>query len=166
MMLVGLLAVITFSPAADDFTASMQPFTQKYCLGCHSTAAKKGSLDLQRFKSSADLRGDVKVWQQTIEMLEASEMPPKGKAQPTAAERNAAIRWIRSFLDHEARSSKGDPGPSPLRRSPPDEGVSARRRRRRGIHQRGRIAFRHLADALHKVSQRRQGDRRPRDPAS
>jgi hypothetical protein len=116
MMLVGLLAVITFSPAADDFTASMQPFTQKYCLGCHSTAAKKGSLDLQRFKSSADLRGDVKIWQQTIEMLEASEMPPKGKAQPTAAERNAAIRWIRSFLDHEARSSKGDPGPSPLRR--------------------------------------------------
>ena len=115
-MLVGLLAVITFSPTADDFTASMQPFTQKYCLGCHSTAAKKGSLDLQRFKSSADVRGDVKVWQQTIEMLEAGEMPPKGKPQPTSEERNAAIKWIRSFLDREARSSKGDPGPSPLRR--------------------------------------------------
>src|SRR5215211_6261817 len=98
MMFVGLLAAITFSPTADDFAASMQPFTQKYCLGCHSTTAKKGSLDLQRFKSSADVRGDVKVWQQTIEMLEAGEMPPKGKMRPTTEERNAAIKWIRIFL--------------------------------------------------------------------
>src|SRR5215211_229014 len=98
MMFVGLLAAITFSPTADDFQASMQPFTQKYCLGCHSTAAKKGSLDLQRFKTTADIRSDVKVWQQSIEMLEAGEMPPKGKPQPTAEERKAAIHWIRGFL--------------------------------------------------------------------
>lgn len=115
-MHIGLIAFLVVWPGADDFAESMQPFTQKYCLGCHSTAAKKGSLDLQRFRSAADVRRDVKVWQQTIEMLETGEMPPKGKPQPTAEQRNSAIRWIRRFLDHEARSSKDDPGPSPLRR--------------------------------------------------
>ena len=115
-MLVGLFAVAMFSPTADDFSASMHPFAQKYCLGCHSTAVKKGSLDLQRFKTSADVRGDLKVWQQAIEMLEAGEMPPKGKPQPSADERRFAIAWIRLFLANEAQSLRGDPGPAPLRR--------------------------------------------------
>ena len=112
-MLFGLLA---FLFAADDYALSMQPFAQKYCLGCHSTGAKKGSLDLQRFKSAADVRRDVKVWQQAVEMLEAGEMPPKGKLQPTAEERRAAVAWIRLFLAAEAKSRKDDPGPAPLRR--------------------------------------------------
>src|SRR3954468_6033945 len=115
MLLGSILAVVCLS-AADDFSASMQPFTKKYCLGCHSTKAKKGSLDLERFKTSADVRGDVKVWQTTIEMLDAGEMPPKGKLQPSAEERRAAVAWIRLFLHNEAQSRRGDPGPSPLRR--------------------------------------------------
>lgn len=115
-MLVGLLASLVIPPAADEFAASMSPFTQKYCLSCHSTAAKKGSLDLQRFKTANDVRRDVKIWQVTIEMLEAGEMPPKDKPQPTTEERKAAIAWIRLFLAKEAQSKKGDPGPSPLRR--------------------------------------------------
>src|SRR5687768_1994174 len=114
-MLLGLFAAVACL-SADDFSASIQPLMQKYCLSCHSTAAKKGSLDLQRFKSAADVRRDVKVWQLTIEMLEAGEMPPKEKPQPTNDERRQAIAWIRSFLANEARSRRGDPGPSPVRR--------------------------------------------------
>jgi len=115
-MLSTLLAASVGISFADDFSASMQPFVQKYCLSCHSTAAKKGSLDLQRFKNAADVRGDVKVWQLAIELLEAGEMPPKDKPQPTNDERRQAIAWIRLFLATEARSRRDDPGPSGARR--------------------------------------------------
>src|SRR5260221_13678056 len=73
-------------PAAADakkqYAAEIRPLLQKYCLGCHSTKMRKGSLDLERFASSDDIRKDTKPWQGMIEQLEAGEMPPKERAQP------------------------------------------------------------------------------------
>lgn len=103
-------------PASSEYATAARPILQKYCLSCHSTKLKKGSLDLERFASSADARKDLKVWQQTIEMLEAGEMPPKSKPQPTAEERQGLIAWVHGFLDAEARARAGDPGFVPLRR--------------------------------------------------
>jgi hypothetical protein len=102
--------------AAAEYTTAAKPLVQKYCLSCHSTKLKKGSLDLERFASTSDVRKDLKVWQQTIEMLEAGEMPPKNKPQPTAEERAGLVTWIHGFLEAEARASAGDPGYIPLRR--------------------------------------------------
>lgn len=102
--------------AAAEYTAVVRPLVQKYCLNCHSTKLKKGSFDLERFASVADVRKDLKAWQQTIEMLDADEMPPKDKPQPTADERKALLAWTRRFLDAEARARAGDPGHVPLRR--------------------------------------------------
>ncbi len=100
----------------NDYTAIIQPLVKKYCLDCHSTKLKKGSLDLERFASLEQVRKDVKPWQTLIEMLEAREMPPKSKPQPTAEERKKLIAWTRGFLDAEARARAGDPGRVPLRR--------------------------------------------------
>ena len=100
--------------AKDDY--AVRPIVQKYCLGCHSTKAKKGSLDLERFGTLDDIRGDVKVWQGIIEQIEAGEMPPKDKPQPTEAEKKQLLAWIRTFLDTEAKARSGDPGRVPLRR--------------------------------------------------
>jgi hypothetical protein len=88
----------------------------KYCLECHSTKRKKGHLDLERFTALDHVRKDLKTWQNVVEHLEAGEMPPKGKPQPTAAERQRLISWIGGFLDAEARARSGDPGHVPLRR--------------------------------------------------
>ncbi|WP_020475629.1 DUF1592 domain-containing protein [Zavarzinella formosa] len=100
----------------DQYAEVVQPLVKKFCLDCHSTKAKKGSLDLERFVSLDTLRKDIKPWQQTIEMLETLEMPPKDKPQPTAGERKQLVAWIRGFLDAEARANAGDPGHVPLRR--------------------------------------------------
>ena len=102
-------------PAA-EYGTTVRPLLQKYCLGCHSTKLTKGSLDLERFASIDEVRKDLKVWQQTIEMLETDEMPPKEKPQPTADERKKLIAWAKSFLDVEAKARAGDPGFVPLRR--------------------------------------------------
>ncbi|MDB5388382.1 MAG: hypothetical protein JWM11_4028 [Planctomycetaceae bacterium] len=99
-----------------EFAAVVQPLLKTYCLDCHSAKAKKGSLDLERFTSLEMVRKDLKPWQQLIEQLEADEMPPKDKPQPTAEERKRLMVWSRGLLDSEARARAGDPGHVPLRR--------------------------------------------------
>jgi hypothetical protein len=106
-------------PAADakaEYATVVQPLIAKYCLACHSAKVKKGSLDLERFTSLDQVRKDLKPWQQLIEQLEAEEMPPKAKPQPTAEARKHIIAWARGVLDAEARARAGDPGYVPLRR--------------------------------------------------
>jgi hypothetical protein len=99
-----------------EFARDIRPLLQKYCLDCHSTKMKKGSLDLERFGSLADIRQDTKPWQGMIEQIEAGEMPPKERPQPTAEEKKKLLGWVKGFLDAEARANKGDPGHVPLRR--------------------------------------------------
>jgi Protein of unknown function (DUF1592)/Protein of unknown function (DUF1588)/Protein of unknown function (DUF1587)/Protein of unknown function (DUF1585)/Protein of unknown function (DUF1595)/Planctomycete cytochrome C len=121
----GLLAWIMNEPGSaqkpssdltNDYAGFVQPSIKKYCLECHSTKVKKGSLDLERFSSLNHVRRDIKPWQQMIEQLETGEMPPKDKPQPIADERKRLIAWTRGFLDAEARARAGDPGHVPLRR--------------------------------------------------
>ncbi|QDU23103.1 DUF1592 domain-containing protein [Urbifossiella limnaea] len=102
-------------PPAADFDA-VRPLLKTYCLNCHSADKKKGSLDLERFATPADIRKEVKVWEQVAEQVEAGEMPPTGRPQPTADERKRLVAWVRGFLDAEARARAGDPGFVPLRR--------------------------------------------------
>ncbi len=108
------------TPKANDlkneFNFGVQVSLKKYCLDCHSTKAKKGSLDLERFTTLDHIRKDIKPWQHMIEQLEAGEMPPKERPQPSADERKQIITWIRKFLDAEAHARAGDPGYVPLRR--------------------------------------------------
>lgn len=129
LLAVGVLAVVSVpsrrldsadkAPHADpagDYPTTVVPLLKRYCLDCHSTKVKKSDLDLERFATTADLRKDLKPWTGVIEQLEAHEMPPKGKPQPTADERKQLVAWVRTFLDAEARSRAGDPGHVPLRR--------------------------------------------------
>ena len=102
-------------PAANAEYA-VRPLVQKYCLDCHSTKDKKGSLDLERYATTGDIRKDLKPWLMMIEQIETGEMPPKGKPQPSAEERKQLLAWVRGFLESEAKSRSGDPGDVPLRR--------------------------------------------------
>jgi len=101
---------------ADSYAKSVQPILKKFCIECHSTKARKGDLDLERFTSLAAVRKDLKPWQHLIEQVEVGEMPPKGKPQPSADERKTLLTWARAMLDAEARARVGDPGRVPLRR--------------------------------------------------
>ena len=101
---------------AKDIDRSALPIVQNYCLQCHSTAVKKGGLDLQRFTAPDDLRKDTKPWEAVIEHLEVGDMPPEGKPQPTSAQKERLIAWIHGVLDSEASAQAGDPGYVPMRR--------------------------------------------------
>jgi mono/diheme cytochrome c family protein len=104
------------SERGDAYVKQIQPLLKDYCFECHSEKAHKGDLDLERFESLGAIRKDLRPWQHLIEQVEAGEMPPKGKPQPSAAERKALLTWVRAMLNAEARARAGDPGRVPLRR--------------------------------------------------
>jgi hypothetical protein len=112
----ALVLVSARAEAREPFAAEIRPLLAKYCFACHSTDKQKGDLDLERFATLADVRSDLKPWQSLIEQIEAGEMPPKSKPQPTAAEKKRLLAWARGFLVAEAKANAGDPGRVPLRR--------------------------------------------------
>ena len=65
-----------FATLQRQFENSRQALLKRYCLDCHSTQEKQGELDLERFRSVSDIRGDVIPWQRAVEVLDGKEMPP------------------------------------------------------------------------------------------
>jgi hypothetical protein len=99
-----------------EFESKIRPIVSTYCLSCHSTKTEKGGLDLEQFRSLADVRRKSSIWERVGQQVEAGEMPPKGKPQPSDTEKQALVTWIRNFLQAEAAARRNDPGPAPLRR--------------------------------------------------
>ncbi|HEV7280767.1 MAG TPA: DUF1592 domain-containing protein [Pirellulaceae bacterium] len=105
-----------FGALAEGYDGSIRPLLARYCLDCHDAASKEGELDLERYASLAELRSDPAPWQLVAQLLESGEMPPEEADQPTKEELLAIRSWVDEFLDAEARSRAGDPGPVVLRR--------------------------------------------------
>ena len=117
VMAVALLLVGWASARADqEYSQTIRPLLQRYCLTCHSTSRKIGELDLERFSDAAAVRRDLQVWSRVVRMVESGQMPPQASLQPSAAERLRILEWARGLLEAEARSRSGDPGRVVLRR--------------------------------------------------
>jgi hypothetical protein len=70
-------------------------FINKYCLGCHSRAARAGNLTLET-GAPAD---KPEVWEKVLRRLRGRTMPPANIPHPPEAEYTAAIASIESALD-------------------------------------------------------------------
>ena len=93
-----------------QFTRTVRPFLQTYCISCHGQQRPAAQLDLSGFTTMAALMQDGRRWSQMLERLKAEEMPPKGARQPMAQERRAAVDWFHAVREHETRRNAGDPG--------------------------------------------------------
>ena len=105
-----------FAALADEYAMQVRPLAREFCLGCHSTAARTGELDLERFTTLAEVRQDTKAWLKVAEMLDNGEMPPKAAKQPAPEQRKELRGWVERYLHAEALAQAGDPGPVVLRR--------------------------------------------------
>ena len=56
-------AANSFKHLQQEFDKTTSSLVKKYCLDCHSTEAREGELDLERFTSFADVRRDPQAWQ-------------------------------------------------------------------------------------------------------
>ena len=122
-----LTAAICCSPlgqAADlakGYRAEIRPLLDEFCFDCHSGEDAEAEIDLDSFKSLADIRRNTKIWIKVEEMLSSRQMPPKKADKPSDAQREQLRRWVHTFLIGEARARAGDPGRVVLRRLNNDE---------------------------------------------
>ncbi len=113
----GLLLPVASAPAAEsmDFAKDVQPLLQKYCWDCHGDDAKKGDLNLDRFKTEADVVKERKVWDTVMFNLDNWLMPPAKKDQPTHEERAKLVQWIDAKV-FPVDPANPDPGRVTIRR--------------------------------------------------
>ena len=93
-----------------QFTRTVRPFFETYCIGCHGKQRPAAQMDLSGFTTMPALLQDGHRWSQIMERLKAEEMPPKGARQPVAQERREAVDWFRAVREYVTRRNAGDPG--------------------------------------------------------
>jgi hypothetical protein len=79
------------------FEAEIHELVAVYCTDCHNPDDAEGDLNLERFETTDMVIDALAVWQRIAKRLEANEMPPKNRPQPTAEERQQMIEWIGSL---------------------------------------------------------------------
>ncbi len=90
------------SPA---FSKTVQPFLKQYCFNCHGADTQKARIRYDKLAGYS--AADDQLWTMVHEMLSAGEMPPKGKPQPSDAQRKAILEWIeREQLAHSTGSTR------------------------------------------------------------
>lgn len=80
------------------FAASVPPptkaFLQKHCTDCHDAETQKGKVRLDNLAADFTAPASSELWGRVFTQLERREMPPKKKAQPSDAEREAILHWL------------------------------------------------------------------------
>ena len=107
------------APNADverEYSATVQPFLNSYCVSCHTGEKAAAQLDLRQYTSAASVVQDFAKWDRVRDKLAAHQMPPKQAKQPPEADRQQVIDWISATWKSEARRNDGDPGPVLARR--------------------------------------------------
>ena len=95
------LAVRYQHPLDRQFEQPVRPFVAKYCSGCHSGQTPAAQFDLKSYTTMDMVTHDFPRWALLLQRLTAKEMPPKGRPQPTDAERAAFFEWLSNSLAFE-----------------------------------------------------------------
>jgi hypothetical protein len=109
------LAAAAGPSAATQFHSNIQPLLEQYCYDCHADGANKGNVAFDGFNSDSEALTNRPLWSKAVKMLRARLMPPAKKPQPTLAQRDQVVQWIkRGVLDLDPRNP--DPGRVTVRR--------------------------------------------------
>lgn len=76
-----------------SFNQDIKPFLGKYCVDCHGVEVKKAGFAVHEIT-----QGDTEHWEKIVESVSLELMPPPKKPQPTRAERDAFVDWVRENL--------------------------------------------------------------------
>ncbi|HEX2862129.1 MAG TPA: DUF1587 domain-containing protein, partial [Lacunisphaera sp.] len=111
----GLQAAPPAGTAPLSFETQVKPLLENYCFECHGDGSDKGGLSLDRFKTSADVRGARPQWEAILRNVSSHQMPPDDAEPPTNAERDLISRFVEQEL-FQLDPAHPDPGRVVLRR--------------------------------------------------
>ena len=110
-------------PATAAFSATNErQLLDKYCLACHSTAARTAGLDSARKLTVdsldvANLAHDAKTWELIARKLRAGMMPPAGMPRPDPVTYQSMAAWLEQEIDRHAPAHTPSPGLHRLNRT-------------------------------------------------
>jgi len=84
------------------FERQVKPLLQKYCVQCHGSKKQKGDMRFDNIDPDIAAGEHFDQWEDIREAFNTGEMPPEGKPQPTAGERDVITHW----LDAEFKKAK------------------------------------------------------------
>ena len=112
--------------AAAQYQQQLRPFLAKNCFVCHGAERQSGDLNLAPFDKLSSLSENREDWKLILQRIETGEMPPTempaksippgGLPNPTEAERQAAIKWIRGEFERGDNAIKPTAGRVTARR--------------------------------------------------
>jgi hypothetical protein len=85
---------IAAEPDLALFRQEIQPVLERYCYDCHGDGKDKGGVTLDGFEQASQLR-DHTLWLRALKNVRAGIMPPADEAQPSAAEAEKLVQWIK-----------------------------------------------------------------------
>ena len=94
ILITVLMLTIGGRLEADDASV----FLKTHCVNCHGIRMPKGNLRLDVVSVSSAASVDAEMWQAIIDRVDAGEMPPGKRSQPSAGERNAFLGLIRERI--------------------------------------------------------------------
>ena len=103
-------------PSRIAFTTQIAPLVARYCVKCHGGAKPRAGFALDRIKTERQADSDRTTWEKVVRALQAHEMPPENKPQPTAAERGLLLTFLDQRLAAVDCTKGRDPGRVTLRR--------------------------------------------------
>lgn len=99
-----------------DQSLKVKATFETYCIGCHSGTAPQAGMNIEQLVAHASVGDNSQQWERVAAAIEQKAMPPKSMPQPSDAERNQVVSWIRAELNAYAAKHEGDPGPVTMRR--------------------------------------------------
>ncbi len=101
---------------ADQAAVNPSPMFKQYCFQCHGKTSPMAGISIEQLTGDASIGTGYQQWEKVAAALETNHMPPKGMPQPSDAERQHAVAWIRAELSAFAKKNAGDPGRVTVRR--------------------------------------------------
>ena len=97
-LIVLYLAASVSAVAGEEIPDFADAFLVNYCLDCHDADTEKGDLNLDFTEIDWTAPHSAITWAKVFDALEAREMPPEDKRQPSAADRQALVAWLEESL--------------------------------------------------------------------
>ncbi|MEC8473262.1 MAG: DUF1595 domain-containing protein, partial [Planctomycetota bacterium] len=113
---VRLGAQETATSDTDAFDHTIQPYLERYCLGCHGPQKQKAGLRVDQLDADLVSGSDADMWQEILDLTNLSEMPPQEALQPTASERSKMAESLSNALRNAMEFKRSTGGRNVMRR--------------------------------------------------
>ncbi|MEM9943171.1 MAG: DUF1592 domain-containing protein [Planctomycetota bacterium] len=86
-----------------EFTQKIRPILEQYCYDCHSGDYPEAGVDLEKYRSFAEVSGGLETWAKAFDEIHQKEMPPADCDQPTDQQRSDFKDWMLKVIESQSQ---------------------------------------------------------------